>query len=239
MTCSNLDRFPSEPHWPSVYSSCAQALYRRQERATSAEYCFFKYRCWMNVIALLHLCCLQPLQSTAHCSLPAQGCCTIGFQQLQLIFALCISLGDMKWHRSHSHLISFSGSCLCCDESFHLLFFAGWWRLSSRRFQAKCIVYSFLQDHRQWIKTLNIPFPVCWKDDYGPITVPLYPNGAHSYHRTHSFVLMFLTLTQSCKGGLIMDATAFLFKPRTILPLIGLFWYSSPNPCPLLWIWWI
>lgn len=122
-----------------------------------------------------------------------------------------------------------------------------WWIISSSVLcwlveteqQAKCIVYSFLQDHRQWIKTLNIPFPVCWKDDYGPITVPLYPNGAHSYHRTHSFVLMFLTLTQSCKGGLIMDATAFLFKPRTILPLIGLFWYSSPNPCPLLWIWWI
>lgn len=121
MTCSNLDSFPSELYWLSVCPSCAEALCNREEKATLAGYCFFKYKFWTNIIALSHL------WGTARFS--ASPCwCTIGLQKLQFIFALCISLGDIKWHRSHSHLISFSGSCLCSDESFHLLFNAGWWK---------------------------------------------------------------------------------------------------------------
>lgn len=177
MTCSNLDHFPSEPHWPSVCPSSTQASCSREERATSTEYCIFKYRCWTNIIAQSHLWAVLPG------SVPAWGWCTISFQQLQFIFTLCISQGDIKWHRSHSHLISFSGSCLCCDESFHLLFIAGWWRDRAAGVSKPNVLCTGL---RQWIKTSNITFPVCRKDDYGPITAPLYPYAAHSYSLTPS-----------------------------------------------------
>lgn len=55
VTCSNLDRLPSEPHWPSVCPSCAEALCSREERATSAGHCFFKYSCWTSIITISHL----------------------------------------------------------------------------------------------------------------------------------------------------------------------------------------
>lgn len=127
----------------------------------------------MNVIALLHLCCPQPLHGTAHCSLPAQGWCGTGFQQLQFIFALCVSLGDIKLHLSRYHLISFSGSCLSCDESFHLLFFPGCWRQSSRGFQGKLYCVLIFTRHLTVNQNIEYTFPVC-RNDYEPITA-LYP----------------------------------------------------------------
>lgn len=122
MTRSNLDRFPFEPRWPWVCPRCAERCVQRLRQGNVGICVFFKYRCWMNIIAQSHLWALLPG------SVPAWGQRTISFQQLQFIFSLCISLGDIKRHRSRSHLISFCGSCLCCDESFHLLFIAGWWR---------------------------------------------------------------------------------------------------------------
>lgn len=177
MTCSNLDYFPSEPRWPSVW---AQALCSREQRATSVEYCLLKYRCGMNAIALSHLCCPQPLHGTAHCSLPARGWSGISFQQLQFIFALCVSLGDIKWHLSRSHLILPEPSLL-------------WWIIASsvlcrmqeteQQQQLPSQMYCVPISTRHYTVNQNIEhtFPVCWKDDHEPITA-LYPGTLLIWH---------------------------------------------------------
>lgn len=162
---------PIRPQWPSVCPSCAEALCSTEKRATSGECCDFNYRCRANIVAPSNL-----------WGAARPGRCAISLQQLLFIFALCISLGDIKWHSSHSHLISFSGSCLWCDESFHLVFIGGWWRdRAAGVFPAKCIANSFLQALDSESKHRILTFPVCRKDDYGPITASLCPYAAHTY----------------------------------------------------------
>lgn len=86
--------------------------------------------------------------------------CSISLQQLQFISAQCISLGDIKWHSSDSHPISFCSRCLCCDESFHLLFIAGWWWQRGGRFRAKMRGVLAFQPQNIASKHWLLTFPV-------------------------------------------------------------------------------
>lgn len=175
MTCSNLDRFLSESHWPSECPSCAEALCSREERATSRVYCFFDYRCWTNIISLSHL------WGDARFS-ASPGWCTISPSAATIHLHFVFSSGRYKITSfplsSHLILRKLSPLWWIISSSVHR------WMVethSSRRFQAKCIAYSFLQALDSESKHPILTFPVCTKDDYGPITAPLYPYAVHSY----------------------------------------------------------
>lgn len=139
------------------------ALERRGQHQQS------KYCCWTIIIALSHLWAVLPG------SMPARGWDTISLKRLQFISSLCISLGDIKWQHSDSHLISFS-------EKLSPL----WWIISSsahcwmvleteqQAFPSQMHCVLILTDLRRWINTSNITFPVCRKDDYmerSPISI--------------------------------------------------------------------